>query len=1288
MGDFLCSAQLSKVMKITAKQIADWAATNEARGELPRLIRKLLHAAGTPTQASMPAGDSVTLPGLDGKFFNETGNAWVPKGFSVWEVSCRGDVTKKANEDYADGLDEKKKKVSSTERKKSVYVSVTARKWSKKNNWLEKKNKNGDWREVCAYDAVDLEQWLEEFPAVALEFGETLGLTGTGVESLSGHWDKWSTQCNPAITPPALLVGRAGTAESLIAKTGDKTGSRARRFLSIRADSVEEAVAFSTACLIANSELSTSAVVVTEIQGWRFIDKNPQLKIAISARPEIAQSPSSRDDLVVLVPYALGDMSKHFPDVGGQADTADVPLERPTYNEFEKALVEIGIEPNKASRLSRNCGRSWTVARRRLAQNPSIRKPKWLDHPSSSALATICLVGGWSSRQPADKQFIERVAGMEYPKLEHELGEISRLDDSPIIRLGEVWKAKSALELLALCGERIADEQIETFFLAAEEILSTPDPQLELPDDKRYMAAIYDKIRPQSNLLIESICDTLIKLAVRGPGIDGLRAKNIKERVSSLVHGLLSDADSTRWLSLSGVLPQLAEAAPGEFLAAIENSLSRPDAPVRALIEETKDSAFIGRCWYSGLLWALETLAWAPEWLTRVSIVLARLTETEVKGNRANSPNRSLVSIFRSWLPQTAAIIEQRLKVLEKLSQEVPDAAYNLLDHLAQTGHDFADHNPRPKWRDDDAGAGQVVTNKERFQMVDAAAALQMELAAGHPNRIVKLIEKLDNLDESRSERVFQLIETFAGTDVPDTDKELLRSALRRRIHRHRNYDKIQGEELEAKLSRYEAAYQALEPSGLVLRHGWLFAKRGVALPIDMQEQAHSDRWNLIDEWRTKALREVYESEGWSGLTRIARELSGGRPVGETLSRLNIDTEAIAAWIVSEVDFEKHAEDAEMIAGALGTLFFQHKEKMLSIIMLVLSRKVASNWPVEKVAKFLSLAPTRKAVWEFAASLGAEADYQYWQICPTNFQLPDNKDEFDYALHRFLDASRPRTAFALCQFDLEKTSAENTAEILEGIIRGEEPEAVFPENYDTQKAVDYIERSGAIERNRLLGLEFALIPLLGFGGVQHAKTLYHAIMSEPKLFTELLGILHKPRHRESDDGPSAAPSEIAIQSAQDILDNLKRQPGTAENGEVNPEHFVSFIEQARELCEESGLLEACDSNLGRILAYAPKGDDGVFPFEPARDILDRIEFEELRNGFYFGCLNKRGVVSRGMDEGGEQERDLEEYYRQQAKALQASHPHLANTLQAVAESYKSDAHREDNNAKLRKEGIR
>ena len=47
---------------------------------------------------------------------------------------------------------------------------------------------------------------------------------------------------------------------------------------------------------------------------------------------------------------------------------------------------------------------------------------------------------------------------------------------------------------------------------------------------RRYMV----RVRPQSALLIRAICDTLIKLAVRGPQVPALSAANIEGRIAAL----------------------------------------------------------------------------------------------------------------------------------------------------------------------------------------------------------------------------------------------------------------------------------------------------------------------------------------------------------------------------------------------------------------------------------------------------------------------------------------------------------------------------------------------------------------------------------------------------------------------------------------------------------------------------------------------------------------------------------------------------------------------------------
>ena len=78
-----------------------WAATVPARTEFPRLIRRLvLETAPDAVQLGFPAGSGVSAGGWDGSVRTIMGNAFVPVGLSVWELSVMEGVTGKADEDY------------------------------------------------------------------------------------------------------------------------------------------------------------------------------------------------------------------------------------------------------------------------------------------------------------------------------------------------------------------------------------------------------------------------------------------------------------------------------------------------------------------------------------------------------------------------------------------------------------------------------------------------------------------------------------------------------------------------------------------------------------------------------------------------------------------------------------------------------------------------------------------------------------------------------------------------------------------------------------------------------------------------------------------------------------------------------------------------------------------------------------------------------------------------------------------------------------------------------------
>jgi hypothetical protein len=1262
-------------VKITAKDIARWAELREAQGSLPRLVRRLAMQSGTITQLAFPAGESVSLPGWDGEILSSDGDAWVPKGKSCWELSVEANPTPKANRDY----DKRTNETPETVRRSTTLVIVTARRWSKKNAWRDEKLALCEWHSIRAYDADDLDAWLEANPAIALDFADELGLTGDGVESASHYWQVWATQSVPPILKHTFFADRQDAKDRLLVHLRERIDKGDNKIYAIRADSVDEAAAFVCAALLDASDLLDTALVVTSDGGWRFVEKQPRIKLVVAARPEVATRVPGSSALVV-VPVAAGDLVSGY---GGQDGTKfDLVLERPGIYSFRDALIENGIEESDAQRLARATGRSWTVLRRRLAANPAIRRPGWLAMSESDALSTLCLLGAWNTEKAADRAVVERLSGVPYENIERKLRILSRADDPPVLSIGKVWHTKAPLELLDLFAERITSAELNRFFDIVESLLVEPDPQLELPEDQRWMAQVHGKVRAESGLLFESVCDTLVKLAVRGPDYPALAAQSIDLRVANLVHRLLDGADGTRWLSLASHLRPIAEAAPDVFLKAIEASLNCPGAPVTRLITESSNSGSIGsRCWRADLLWALEVLAWPPRHLTRVVLILARLARVPITDNWSNTPLRTLIDIFRAWIPQTAATLEQRIVALDLLIQTDADIGFNILDQLIHNGPDFASPSATPVWRDDNAGAGGQVSFNECRDMLIAAADRLVALSERHAGRLARLLDKLNTLDPDRANQVLSMVAAFAEADVNDEDRALLRSALREKLHWHLNYDKSEPHAIAEKTGPWQQLYDALSPADPVIRHRWLFRNAWADLPVAIRGD-HKLKDRLREQWRKSALDETYQHLGMVGVERLA--LSCGDPftVGRCLLATVSDNEVLADWIIQNSgDF---ISDSPLTSVVCGIVRFMVPEFTGEFIRDIVTTGLEREWTVARLAGFLQLARDERLTWNIVDECGSAVQAAYWNnVNPSLFQL--STEEWDFVLIKLLDAGRPRTALRACQHNLNGVSPALLADAMQKLVDGLESNAPMPDSWDVGEIFERLESWEGMDRERLIQMEFQFVPAFHLDGETKLKVLYAAVTSRPEIFAELICLVYRPEGVERNEEPPNEGKRLAAESAWNILHHCRRQPGTRLDGSLDAAECVRFIEEARELCRQHDRSTLGDQTLGQILAHAPIGDDRVWPGLPARDILNRPELEQMRVGFRIGTSNKRGVTTRSLCEGGKQERTLAQYYRQNADALATTHPYLAASMEELAQQYEYQAMREDNEAGLRRE---
>jgi hypothetical protein len=106
-----------------------------------------------------------------------------------------------------------------------------------------------------------------------------------------------------------------------------------------------------------------------------------------------------------------------------------------------------------------------------------------------------------------------------------------------------------------------------------------------------------------------------------------------------------------------------------------------------------------------------------------------------------------------------------------------------------------------------------------------------------------------------------------------------------------------------------------------------------------------------------------------------------------------------------------------------------------------------------------------------------------------------------------------------------------------------------------------------------------------------------------------------------------------------------------------------------------------------VLAACPPDAAGDWPCQPVRDLLERVESEEIERGFEGEIFASLGVTTRGVLDGGDQERDRARLYREQAERFYDRWPRTAKVLNEAADDFERAARRHDADAERRRTGL-
>lgn len=271
----------------------------------------------------------------------------------------------------------------------------------------------------------------------------------------------------------------------------------------------------------------------------------------------------------------------------------------------------------------------------------------WKNHPDATLLALVSLVGSWNEKKQADKEVLSRMLDMRYEDWIKVAREILHLPNSPLSLKDGVWVVTHRKELFKLLGSRILDPNLEVFKSLTITVLKEQDPAFELPPEERYAASIHGKVPSHSPAIRSGLAEGLAILGCYPEACSNCTLGNANITAVLAIRNIFDGADWTLWGSLNGLLPTLSEAAPKEFLDAVETALRSSPCPFDELFAQ-EGVGITGSNHMTGLLWALEGIAWDEQYLVRVCDLLAELASYDPRWSMGKPPSQLLDRHFAS----------------------------------------------------------------------------------------------------------------------------------------------------------------------------------------------------------------------------------------------------------------------------------------------------------------------------------------------------------------------------------------------------------------------------------------------------------------------------------------------------------------------------------------------------------------------------------------------------------------------------------------------------------------
>ncbi len=869
-------------------------------------------------------------------------------------------------------------------------------------------------------------------------------------------------------------------------------------------------------------------------------------------------------------------------------------------------------------------------------------------------MGLLALVGQWDQRNENDIAIVAKLFNRTQAEVGEQVQAINHASPSLLTFDDGVWTASDRRELWKAGAASLTDDDMKRFAEVATDVLMEDDPALSLDPDERINASFRGLVAKRTQILRRGLAEGL---AIAGTLEDGLTTCSAEARhsVQKVPWSLLNGASWQRWASLDGVLPLMAEAAPQRFLDCVGDALLAGGEAFRELFAQERSGAF-GRSYMTGVLWALESLGWEADTFPIVVLHLAQLAGMDPGGTWGNRPIHSLVTLLLPWLPQTMAGWETRATALRAAARDEEQVAFRVASRLLPDRTTTSSMSHRPTYRVVDA-IDETVSREEYAEEVAAAAALVVELAGKDDRRLIELVDLLRSMPKKAFEAAIGLLESKART-VDEESRVELWKALRDLARRHRSFRDAKWALPDEAVSRIEQLAAKFEPADPDIFLRLLFSGPDASHVDDRDDWEGSI--GRLSKRRMEAISRLLADGGIERVIAFGSEVSLASEVGYALmlALSGKDDKRVLDELLGS-----HVPRAQQMARAF--IYSRTTEGGWSW----LDKLDLSTYDADELAVLYTSLPFGPEVWARAKSAGEAVWNKYWKsVVPNPWKL----EEGDAAIVELVRVGRGWDAVQLSNGLIHMKRPASSEAMLDALIMANAnvPANEMPDSYAICEVIKAVQADPLADADKLSMVEWRYLQVLdGYSGATPV-TLWNQLASSAEFAISAIRMVYKS---EKPDWKAPEAPDALIENAWSLLHLWRTIPGL-KDGHFDAQVFAAWLDALMAEAEVSGHADVAQMVVGRLLAHAPADVGGFWIDRNIAEVVERREFQGLREAMSSEYFNSRGV--HWVDPTGQSEFALEAGYKERAdEALAEGFPRLAATMRSLAETYGEEGRR-------------